>query len=308
MRWAPPLRAGARLALVAPARYVTQADITPFLDFAAQQGWKVLYDEGLFVRSGILAGTDEHRRRQLQAALDDPSLQAIWCVRGGYGVSRIWTQLSWEGFQRYPKWLIGFSDITPLLWAAAKAGIIALHAPVAAHLPHKVSSETVQRLLHLLTAEHFDSFISWKRQPWYAWRPGTAFGPLLGGNLTLLQTLCGTPLDLQHWNVQPILFWEEVGEYLYRIDRAARHLHNAGWHTKSAALLVGSLTLLQDSEDDPFGELLQESLSQSAPGVYPLAMGLPVGHSSTNLPLPVGAWAYLKVTAEEARLRFWRNG
>lgn len=308
MRWAPPLRAGAQLALVAPARYVSQPDIAPFLDFAGQQGWKILYDDGLFARSGMLAGTDEHRQRQLQNALDDPAIHAIWCARGGYGVSRIWMQLSWEGFRRYPKWLIGFSDITPLLWAAAKADVVALHAPVAAHIPHKVSPETIGLLLHILTAEKFDYTLSWQRQPWYAWRPGTAFGPLLGGNLTLLQTLCGTDLDIRHWEGQPILFWEEVGEYLYRADRASWHLHNAGWYGKISGLLVGGLTLMQDSEDDPFGQLIQRDILRSTSADLPLAMGLRLGHTRENLPVPVGPWAYLRVDDETARLRFWRSG
>ncbi|MCS7152654.1 MAG: LD-carboxypeptidase [Bacteroidia bacterium] len=307
MRWPPPLQPGSTVALVAPSRGITPADIAPFIDFAQKQKWRLLYGPELFARAGIFAGADNHRLNALQQALDSPEINAIWCVRGGHGVSRLWEALSWAGFQRYPKWLIGFSDITPLLWAAAKAGIVALHAPLAVQIPHKVSQSTLEKLLFLLRSEEVDLTITWHRRPWYAWREGKAFGMLLGGNLSMLQTLCGTSLDLSVWAEKPILFWEEVGEYYYRLDRLSWHLRNAGWYKKSTALLVGSLTAMQDNEEEPLGKLPSEIVSDTYTQSAPLAMGLPAGHDKHNTPLPIGAQAYLTIEEREAYLRFWRS-
>ncbi|MEN3040086.1 MAG: LD-carboxypeptidase [Bacteroidia bacterium] len=307
MQWPPPLHAQSRIALIAPSRSVRYADVESFLAFAIRHGWEVVYDESLFAHDGVLAGPDAHRLSQLQSALDSADIQAIWFVRGGHGVSRIWKRISWEGLSRYPKWLIGFSDITPLLWGAAKAGVISLHAPVAVQIPYKVSSIALSYLLRILTSESFDFTLSWPWQPWYAWRQGAVSGRLLGGNLSLLQTLCGTALDIKEWNENPILFWEEVGEYVYRIDRLSWHLSNAGWYERAKALLVGGLTNIQDNEDIPFGKSLKEVIWESANTNLPLAMGLPIGHLMNNMPLPVGADASLVIEERRAYLRFWRS-
>ncbi len=302
--WPAPLERGAKIALVAASRRVTPAEVRPFLNLAHLQGWKVEYDPPtLFAQEGLLAGPDTQRLQVLQQALDDPSLHAIWFARGGHGSSRIWPRLSWASFQAHPKWLIGFSDVTPFLWGAVQAGVCALHGPVAAYLPHRTHIEAVNRCLDILRSSKPTYTLRWTRQPWYAWRSGQAQGPLLGGNLTLLQTLCGTPLDLRKWAKPPLLFWEEVGEYLYRLDRMSWHLRNAGWYDYSKALLVGELTLLRDEEDTPFGKSPSEILSESAAGIQgPLLMGLPVGHSERNWPLVLGALHEIEATESEATL------
>ncbi|MCX7606687.1 MAG: LD-carboxypeptidase [Bacteroidia bacterium] len=304
MIWPPPLRRGDRVALIAASRRVTPAEIRPFLAFAQLQGWKIEYEEkNLYASDGLLAGSDNHRLQLLQSAIEDPTLRAIWFARGGYGSSRIWPQLSWSTLQRYPKWLIGFSDVTPFLWAAARVGVVALHAPVAAYLPHKTHIEAINRLLEILRGETQEYVLSWDRKPWYSWRPGEAQGHLLGGNLTLLQSLCGTTLDLSHWEGSPLLFWEEIGEYYYRLDRMTWHLHNAGWYDRSVGLLVGDLSYLRDDEDIPFGRSPKEIVDESTNSLAPVAMGLKVGHSFQNFPLPVGVQAYLSVTENNATLR-----
>ncbi|MCX8111870.1 MAG: LD-carboxypeptidase [Bacteroidia bacterium] len=307
MRWPAPLRPGDSIVLVAPSRQVYPADIRPFMEFTENQGWKVRYEAGLFAREGALAGTAAHRLVQLQAALDNPEVRAIWFVRGGHGVSHLWRRLSWEGLQRYPKWLIGFSDITPLLWGAARAGIVAIHGPVAAHIPHRVSPKALELLLQLLQSEELDCTLTWQRRPWDAWRVGTAFGPLLGGNLSLLQTLCGTPLDLKEWESRPILFWEETSEYYYKLDRMSWHLHNAGWYHKAAALVIGGLTAMSDDEEEEYSLSPQQIASDSTGSLAPIASGFPVGHQETNFPIPIGAWAHLLIQESVGKLRFWRK-
>ncbi|MCS6896101.1 MAG: LD-carboxypeptidase [Bacteroidia bacterium] len=307
MEWPPPLHNGSKIALIAPARWVETEALHPFIEFVQQQGWYPVYTEGLSAREGVLAGDDRHRLAFLQKALNDPTIAAVWFVRGGYGTSRLWRYLSWELFKRYPKWLIGFSDITPLLWGAAKVGIVSLHAPVAVQVPHRVSADTLGYLLKILTSERFEVTLSWSWQPWYAWRAGSALGKLLGGNLSLLETLCGTSLDIKGWDEQSILFWEEVGEYNYRIDRLSWHLNNAGWYDRAEALLIGGVTGIQDDEDAPFGRTLREIVWESTPSHLPIAMGLPIGHVARNLPLPVGAQASLIIEEKQAQLRFWRG-
>jgi len=303
--WPAPLEKGSAIALVAPARRVAPEEIQPFLDFCQTQGWKVIYDnQNLFIQDGFFAGSDTHRLRTLQAALDDDRIAAVWMARGGHGVSRIWPQLSWAGFQKAPKWLIGFSDGTPLLWGAAYAGVVALHAPVAAYIPHRTNVESINRLLGFLRGETF-SPLRWARRSWYAWQAGQAQGHLLGGNLSLLTTLTGTDLDYQRFVQPSLLFWEEVGEYYYRLDRLTWHLRNAAWLSKAQGIAVGHLSNLLDDQELPFSRTPKEILREAtATCLGPVAMGLPVGHVAENFPLPVGAWSTLRVTEVEATLTF----
>lgn len=303
MIWPAPLERGSRIALVAASRRVRPGEVRPFLDFAQLQGWKVEYDRAtLFAAEGILAGSDALRLQVLQEALDAPDLKAIWFARGGYGSSRLWASIDWAGFRRCPKWLIGFSDITPLLWGAVQQGAVALHAPVATYLPHRTHTEAINALLRLLRAEGDTYRLRWARRPVYSWRVGMAQGPLIGGNLSLLQTLCGTPLDLHTFTQSPILFWEEISEYFYRLDRMSWHLRNAGWYAHAASLLVGDVSQLYDEEEAPFGRTVAQIVRESTEGLVPLAMGLPVGHCEHNYPLPLGVTAELTVGERGAEL------
>lgn len=308
MIWPAPIERGDKIALVAASRRVSPAEIRPFLHFSHLQGWRVEYDAAtLYASEGLLAGPDEQRLRILQQALDDPTLKAIWFARGGHGSSRIWPRLEWTGFQKHPKWLIGFSDVTPFLWGAVQAGVVALHAPVAAYTPQKTHVEAINQLLSLLREKESLYRLSWERKAWYAWREGSAQGLLLGGNLTLLQSLCGTRLDLARWPLSPLLFWEEVGEYYYRLDRMAWHLHNAGWYQKCQAVLIGELTFLRDDEDLPFGKSAAEIVAESIDCPGPVAMGLPVGHGFRNWPVPLGSHTTLQVTENRAVLQIRRE-
>ncbi|MEN2993168.1 MAG: LD-carboxypeptidase [Bacteroidia bacterium] len=308
MEWPPPLQRGDRIALVAPARAISPELIAPFQAFAESQGWKVVYEPAvLFAQAGRFAGPDALRQKALQEALDAPEIRAIWCVRGGHGSTRLWPFLNWEKFRQFPKWLIGFSDITPLLWAAAYAGVVALHAPLASLVPHRVDPDALAQLLAILQGSQIEYSISWSRLPMQPWRPGCARGLLLGGNLSLLQTLCGTSLDLANWPEPPILFWEEVGEYLYRLDRMTWHLRNATWYARSVALLIGDMRELLDEEDAPLGQTPQEIILSALPDGLVCAGGLPVGHGRLNYPLPIGAWSQVEITETRAVLRVWRS-
>ncbi len=307
MRWPAPLEAGSRVALVAPARRVQPADLQPFMEFVRRQGWSLVFQpEALYAQDGFFAGSDKHRLDRLQAALDDPDLGAIWLARGGHGLSRLWPKLRWDRFVSHPKWIIGFSDGTPLLWAAARQGVVALHAPVAAYIPHRTAPEALNRLLRLLRGEPLPPIL-WRRQPWYAWQIGQAQGRLWGGNLSLLATLAGTPLDFSHDKNAALLFFEEVGEYAYRLDRLLWHLHNTGWFDQAAAVLVGTLSALLDDQDLPFSRTPKEMILdvlQACP--KPFAMGLPSGHVAENYPLPIGATADFVVEARQAILTIQR--
>ncbi len=295
------------MALVAPARAVKPEDIRPFLEFGRMQGWQIKYETDIAER-GFFAGDDAHRTSVLQQVLDDPQIDAIWVVRGGHGVSRIWPNLNWKGFQQHPKWIIGFSDATPLLWGAAYQGVVAIHGPVATQVPNKVHPDALDRLLCLLHGKSLPP-LRWARLPWYAWRRGTAEGHLLGGNLSLLSTLAGTNLDYHHFDKPALLFGEEVGEYCYRLDRLLWHLRNAGWLRKAQGLIIGALSDLLDDEDRPFGQSLKEIVETvGADAAGPLVMGLPAGHILENSPLPVGPRAHLIVEEARATLTFEQAG
>jgi muramoyltetrapeptide carboxypeptidase len=307
MQWPAPLTPGSRVALVAPSRQVLPTELEPFFQFCEAQRWQVVFEpEDLYASDGFFAGTDAHRGKILQEMLDDARIQAIWVVRGGHGSSRIWPALRWEGFRRYPKWVIGFSDATPLLWGAVFAGVVALHGPVAVQVPHRLTKAALDRLMGLLRGEDLLP-LRWRRQPWHAWQKGTAEGYLLGGNLSLLSTLVGTSLDYRHFGRPALLFWEEVGEYYYRLDRLLWHLRNAGWLHQSRGLLIGAHSALSDDEARPFSRTLREMVADVTKDFGgPLAMGVPVGHVAENYPLPLGASGRFVVEEAEALLSFLR--
>jgi len=307
MQWPPPLVPGSRIALVAPSRQVLPAELEPFFQFCKAQRWQLVFEPAnLYASDGFFAGTDAHRRKILQEFLDDSRIEAIWIVRGGHGSSRIWPALRWEGFRRYPKWVIGFSDATPLLWGAVFQGVVALHGPVAVQVPHRLTKAALERLINLLQGKDLLP-LRWRRQPWHAWQKGTAEGYLLGGNLSLLSTLVGTPLDYHYFKKPALLFWEEVGEYSYRLDRLLWHLRNAGWLHQSRGLLIGAHSALSDDEARPFSRTLREmvgDLTKDFEG--PVAMGVPAGHVAENYPLPLGASSCFTVEEGEALLSFLR--
>lgn len=278
----PALKATDRVRVVAPSS--PPGDISAGI--AIWQAWGLTV-EPLNVPSPYLeylADRDRDRLVALQAALDDPNCAAILCARGGYGATRLLDQLDWQGFRQQPKWLIGFSDTTALLWAAGKAGVASLHAPLLSTLPHEPEA-SLTHLRKLLFDGVFTPLVG------EVWQAGVAEGRLVPANLTVATALLGTP-HWPHFSEPIILAIEDINEEAYRLDRMLTQWRQAGVFAKVAGLALGrfSWTESETEPDDPLPTLRDRLLDLP----IPVVANLPFGHAGANYALPLGAWAHLE--------------
>jgi muramoyltetrapeptide carboxypeptidase len=277
------LKEGDRIGILAPAGPVLQAEIQPGLDFLESRGFEPVCSPHLFDRKGYLAGDDEARLRDLHAMFRDKKIKAVLCARGGYGTHRILRNLDYPLFTRNPKVFVGYSDITALLFALfKKSGIITIHGPVLRDLL-KGDARNAILLMKLMTS---DDLITVNLAGGTAVNEGRAEGVVVGGNLSLICHLMGTPC----WPALKgkLLFLEEKAEPLYRIDRMLSHLLLSGELEKCAGLMVGTF----EECEDPASviDLVRERCSKLR---MPILTGFPVGHGLDNVPLPIGARAVL---------------
>ena len=255
--------------------------------------YRAEYGDGLFERQRYLAGSDGRRLAELHAALADPGIRAVFCAPGGYGATRLLAQLAAHAPEGAPKPLVGFSDITALhLWLQSH-GRISIHGPVLTQLP-RLAPATRTRLFELLESPRPAAPLSGDA----TYVGGTEEGPLLGGNLSVVTRLLGTPfmplLD------GAILLLEDQGERPYRLDRMWTHLRLAGVFERVRGIVLGSFTGCEEPGASYTGAEVLRELAQST-GV-PCAAGFPVGHGDVNEPVPLGV--RVRLEADTARLIF----
>ena len=295
----PYLKRGDTIGIVAPAGFMPFDKMQTCVDILSEWGYNVKLGDTAYSQSETyFSGTDEQRLSDVQQLLDDPNVNAILCARGGYGVSRIIDQLSFKKFRKHPKWLVGFSDITVFhshIYTNYK--VATLHAPMAAAFnDNEYNNPYVQSLKAALegvpieyecAAHEFNQL-------------GKAEGVLVGGNLALLAHLVGSSSDIKTKN--KILFLEDVGEYLYNIDRMFIQLKRSGKLEKLAGLIIGGFTDNKDTER-PFGKSVYEIIQEHVKAYdYPICYGFPVSHDKENYALKVGAEYTLRVNADNVQL------
>ncbi|MDB5267269.1 MAG: LD-carboxypeptidase [Hymenobacter sp.] len=293
----PALRAGQRVAIVSPARKISAAELAPAIATLESWGLDVVLGESIAGDHHQFAGDDTLRRRDFQQQLDDPGIRAILCARGGYGTARIVDGLDFAGFRAAPKWMAGFSDITVLNSHLLALGYASIHG-VMPVLFHQAGGElALETLRRALFGAAFQPIAV---APHALNRPGTATGALVGGNLSLLQTITGTAS--QAGFAGRILFLEDLDEYLYHIDRMMLHLHRSGQLAGLAGLVVGHFSAMRDNAI-PFGSTALEIIDRYARLYdFPVGYGFPVGHEADNLALTVGQTVTLTVNDAGARL------
>lgn len=296
----PYLKKGDTIGIVAPAGFMPLENMETCIN--ALQDWGYLVRLGATTHSrsqNYFSGTDEERLRDLQDMMDDRSIHAILCARGGYGTSRIIDDLNFKKFRKHPKWIVGFSDITVLhSHLNARYGIAALHAPMAAAFNDgQDANPYIQSLRDALEgrpAEYTCDGHGFNN-------PGHARAQLVGGNLALLAHLIGSPSDIRTKN--KILFLEDVGEYLYNIDRMLLQLKRCGKFNKLAGLIIGGFTDSKDTER-PFGRAVEEIIHEHVKEFkYPICYGFPVSHNKENYALKVGVTYSLEVKNDAVTLR-----
>jgi muramoyltetrapeptide carboxypeptidase len=296
MRRPPALRSGSRISLVAPAGPLAPGAVDRAIERVRGWGWVPVVGEHARGRHGYLAGTDEQRATDFNAALCSLDNHAIWCLRGGYGTMRIIDRLHWWALSERPRPLIGFSDNTALHLAAQRAGVVSFHGPHPAAEDLPAFAE--RGLVDALTGD-----VGTGSLPFPAGGPargetisgGTAEGRLLGGNLSLIAATLGTPYEIRAEGA--ILFLEEVGEPAYRIDRLLSQLRLAGVFRSIAGVAIGAFSECPDEGDDgtpAAAEVLRDRLQDLD---VPVAAGFPFGHVPESWTIPMGVQARLDADA-----------
>lgn len=298
----PALKKGSKVGLVAPAKIVSRETVKPAVEILKSWGLKVVKGKNLLARNFQFAGTDAQRTADLQQMLDDDTVEAVFCFRGGYGTTRIIDNLDFSRFLAQPKWIVGYSDITALHLHLHRMGVESLHATMPM-LFARDSERSVSGLREILFSGKDDFKISLQGR---GGRAGQATGQAIGGNLSLIATCLGTASEADFSG--KILFLEDIGEYLYHIDRMMIQLKRAGKLENLAGLVVGHFTAMQDNAA-PFGQTAEEIILEAVRGYgYPVGFGFPIGHETENLPIPCGRLLKLKVSRNKAELRNVTDG
>jgi muramoyltetrapeptide carboxypeptidase len=295
----PYLKKGDAIGITCPAGYMAAEKAQTCIDTLQQWGYQVMVGKTLGSSSAnYFSGSDEERIDELQAMLDDSSINAILCGRGGYGVGRIIDRLDFTRFKKKPKWLIGFSDITVLhAHIVSNHKIATLHAPMAAAFNDGcAANEFVLSLKAALTGKKAKYSVA----PHPFNHTGEATAELVGGNLSLLANITGTPSDIN--TKGRILFIEDIGEYIYSTDRMLHQLKRSGKLDKLAGLIIGGFTDVKDT-DRPFGKTVYEAIHDIVKEYdYPVCFSFPVSHEKENYALKAGGTYTFKVNSRGVKL------
>ncbi len=292
----PSLKANDRIRIVSPAGKINKQTVFPGIELLKEEGYEVILGKHVSGENFQFAGTDEQRLADLQEAFDDKGCKAIVCARGGYGAVRLLEKLDLTTFKKHPKWLVGFSDITVLHCLVQKVGVASIHGAMPGfYLKDGETTESFRRLLEVLKGEKHTVEI----EPNQFSRNGNSTAQLVGGNLSIIYSLLGTPYEID--TDGKILFIEDLSEYLYHLDRIMHSLRLAGKLKNLAGLLVGSFSDMKDN-DSPFGQSVEEIIFNAVNDYnFPACFGFPAGHTERNLPLVLGGIYDLNV-AEKTSL------
>lgn len=301
----PYLKAGDTIGVTSPAGYITLEQIQPSVLQMQSWGFNIKVGETIGKRDFTYGGTDEERLADFQQMLDDPNIKAIMCARGGYGFVRIIDQLDFSAFKRNPKWIIGFSDITVLHCHLAKNyGIASIHSKMCNSFPddwakaEPIQIETILSIKNALTGAQMGYTAPINTNN----RFGKTEGILVGGNLSIIETLAGSDSDLD--TKGKILFIEDTGEYLYSIDRMLWNLKRSGKLKNLKGLLVGGFKVKPDDAGEEFGKTIYDIvLEKTKTYNYPIAFDFPVGHQRNNFALKCGANHVFEVNEMGSMLR-----
>lgn len=285
----PYLKKGDTVAIVATARKNIDDNLKPAIDLLKSWGLEVKIGSTIGLDLNQLAGTDEQRAKDFQDQLDNPNIKMIWCVRGGYGTVRMIDLLDFTKFKQHPKWIVGFSDVTVLHSHLNTMGYKSIHGI----MPVTVAKATNEAKESLRVALFNDERLEYDLLPHPKNKFGKAKGELVGGNLSILYSLFGSPSAIDC--TDKILFIEDLDEYLYHIDRMMMNLKRNGCLESIKGILVGGMTKMKDN-DIPWGkDALQIIEDVTKKYNIPIVYEFPAGHIKDNRALPFGTQITLDV-------------
>jgi muramoyltetrapeptide carboxypeptidase len=295
----PYLNKDDKIGIIAPARYLNFEEVHPSLRVFQKWGLEVELGTNIFRTWNQFAGKDEQRLADLQQMLDDDSIKAVVCARGGYGTVRIIDHLDFTSFMKKPKWVVGYSDITVLHSHIHRhLGIETIHAIMPINITTDDAIDDSQETLRNALFGKLRSY-SYAATPFA--RQGEAEGILTGGNLSVIYSLMGSDSEVD--TSGKILFLEDVDEYLYHIDRMMMNLKRAGKLSKLKGLIIGGMDRMNDNKV-PYGHTAYEIIADAvAEYDYPVCFDFPAGHGEKNLALILGRKVKLTI-GEEIELLF----
>ncbi|WEK21513.1 MAG: LD-carboxypeptidase [Candidatus Pedobacter colombiensis] len=300
----PYLRPGDTIGVTTPAGYMTMEQIQPALQLMESWGFKIQIGNTIGKRDYGMGGTDAERAQDLQEMLDDPNIKAIMCARGGYGVVRIIDKLNFDRFKAKPKWIIGFSDITVLhCHLNSRLNTASIHSKMCNSFPkdwslaEPIQVETILSIKQVLGGQA----VKYSAAAQSYNRMGRAEAHLIGGNLSIIETLTGTVSDIK--TDGKILFVEDTGEYLYNIDRMFWNLKRSGKLANLKGLIVGGFKVKPDDPGEEFGRTVYEIITEKIKEYnYPVCFDFPVGHQKNNFALKCGTKHIFNVDANGSSL------
>ena len=296
------LKKGDTVAIVAPSGVLKNYNGYILKAKELLKSWEleVVIGENVFNDNGHFAGTDNQRSADFQLALDDKAIKAIWCARGGYGAMRVIDNLNFEKYKENPKWIIGYSDITAIHNDLHNNKSESIHGIMCKSL-EKIdvdNNESISLLKKTLFGEKLSYTIEGNNYN----IEGNSNGQLIGGNLTLLHCLLGSESSID--TDGKILFIEDLGEYLYHVDRMLISLKRAGYFDNCKGLIVGDFTDMRKNTT-PFGRNLKELILDIVREYdFPVSFGFPAGHGEKNYPMILGREINLEVSKQQSTINF----
>ncbi|MEY2830008.1 MAG: hypothetical protein RIQ33_1866 [Bacteroidota bacterium] len=293
---APYLKKNDKIAIISTARKISSAQIDAAATLAESWGLEVVLGNTIDAEQNQYAGNDKLRLTEFQKALDDNSIKAIWCARGGYGTTRIIDDIDFRNFNKNPKWICGFSDITVLHNHIHTLGAIpTIHSimPVNLQESNDDTLASAESLRQCLMGERLK--YNFSAHPLN--RGGSAMSEIIGGNLSLIYSLASTQSDID--TSGKILLIEDIDEQLYHVDRMMLQLKRSGKLDNLAGLMVGAFTDMKDNEV-PFGKTAEEIIAEHvAEFDYPVCYNFPVGHQFNNMAIKLGQKGLLTILEKE---------
>ena len=304
----PYLQEGDTIAIVAPAGILKNREgtIQKAIELAESWGLYVILGNNVFNQNNHFAGTDAERAADLQEALDNKSIRAIWTARGGYGSVRILDLLDFKEFKEHPKWIIGYSDITALHNHIHNLGIETMHGMMATSLEEKSEEiiQTISSFKRALFGKELRYLIPssiHNRNPLSSLTKGIE-GQIVGGNLSILTSMLGSNSQLS--TDGKILFIEEIGEYKYSIDRMLQSLKRAGYFTKVKAVIIGNMSSIKKNSTK-WGSSIEQLILAVVPKDIPVLFDFPAGHEADNRTIVFGRNVQL-IQADEKFLMLFK--
>jgi len=296
------LKIGDTISIIAPSGVLKDYEQYMEKSISLMESWglNVVLGSTIYESYGHFSSTDIDREKDFQNAIDDNKIKAIWCARGGYGAMRIIDNINYDNLLKNPKWVIGYSDITAIHNDIHNLGVESLHGVMCKSLEDiSIDDDSINKLKDILFEEVELKYIIEGHEFNIN---GEASGKLVGGNLTLLQSLLQSKSSIE--TTKKIIFIEEVGEYLYHIDRMLHSLKRADYFSKCSGLIIGDFTDIKKNETK-FGKNLHEIINEIVEDYnIPVMYGFPAGHGEENLPLIFGRNVQITVSENKSEIRF----